>query len=200
MGRIAVDVVLLPDEAMTSRVIEINGQLIPDGPSRIVLNRKDCLPHISLAMGGLDEADVKAALDRLETVARQTTLGELRVVNLLRSTNSRGETTCLLEVERTEELQSLHERVMREMEPWFRYDVSTAMLYDDAVASSTLEWVRTYRQKAAYERFQPHITVGYGRLPADLSFPIPFSVIRLALCHLGNHGTCRRILAATKLA
>ena len=72
---------------------------------------------------------------------------------------------------------------MKEMAPFFRYDVSETMIYDDVVTPSTLEWIRSYPQKAGYENFGPHITVGYGQTPPGLSLPIPFTVTRLALCH-----------------
>jgi 2'-5' RNA ligase len=196
MSRLAVDVVLLPDDAMTQRAIEINRRLITNGPQGIVLSRDDHLPHISLAMGCIEQEDVSTIRQRLEDVARRTPIRELRIVGVVNSTNSRGETTSLLEVERTEELQTLHEQGMQEMEPFFRYDVTEAMIHDDVVAPSTLEWIRAYPQKSSYENFRPHITLGYGQVPPGLSFPIPFTAARLALCHLGNHCTCRKILAA----
>jgi mannose-6-phosphate isomerase-like protein (cupin superfamily)/2'-5' RNA ligase len=199
LGQIAVDVVLLPNEAMTSRAIEINRRLITNGRPEIVLNRQDCLPHISLAMGCIDEADMTAIQNRLESLARKTFVRQLCIVGVIASVNSRGETTSLLDVDRTEELQALHEQIMQEMMPFFRYEVSAAMIYDDVVTGTTLDWIRTYPQKAGYEHFRPHITIGYGRVPAGLSFPIPFSATRLALCHLGNHCTCRRVLAAVNL-
>ena len=199
MGQIAVDVVLLPDEAVTNRTIEINRRLIGNGPPEIVLNCKDCVPHISLAMGCIDEAEVTAIQKRLESLARETAVGQLRVVGVVASVNARGETTSLLEVDRTEELQALHELVMQEMMPFFRSEVSEAMIDDDVVSGSTLDWIRTYPQKAAYEHFRPHVTIGYGQAPAGLSFPIPFRATRLALCHLGNHCTCRRLLVTVDL-
>ena len=199
MGQVAVDVVLLPDEAMTNRVIKINRQLISSNRPEIVLNRKDCLPHISLAMGCIDEADAAAIQKRLESLARKTCVRQLRVVGVIASVNSRGETTSLLDVDRTVELQALHEQVMQEMRRFFRYEVSEDMIYDDVVAGTTLDWIRTYPQKAAYGHFHPHITAGYGHMPTEMSFPIPFRATRLALCHLGNHCTCRRVLAAVEL-
>jgi len=194
MGRIAIDVVLLPGEAMTKCAIEINRRLIANGRPEIVLSQEDCLPHISLAMGCIDEAEVTAIRKRLESLARRTPVRQLQVLGIIASVNSRGETTSLLDVDRTEELQALHEQVMQEMTPFFRYDVSEDMIDDDVVAGTTLDWIRTYPQKAGYERFRPHITIGYGQVPAGLSFPIVFSVLRLALCHLGNHCTCRKVL------
>jgi len=199
MGQIAVDVVLLPDEAMTSRAIELNRRLITNGCPEIVLDREDCLPHISLAMGCIDEADVTAITERLESLARTISVRQLRIVGVVASANSRGETTSLLDVARTEELQALHEQVMREVMPFFRYEVSAAMIDGDVVSGTTLDWIRTYPQKAGYEHFRPHITLGYGQVPAGPSFPIPFCAARLALCHLGNHCTCRRVLAAVDL-
>jgi hypothetical protein len=105
----------------------------------------------------------------------------------------------LLDVEETAELQGLHEQVMKDMTAFFRYDVDEAMIYDAAVTGTTLDWIRTYPEKAAYEYFRPHITIGYGAVPPDLTFPIPFTAERLALCHLGNHCTCRRILVEVNL-
>lgn len=194
MGQIAVDVVLLPDETMTSRAIELNRKLIANGRPEIMLNRKDCLPHISLAMGGIDEADVTAIGKRLASLARMTSVRQLQVVGVVASVNARDATTSLLDVDKTEELQALHEQVMQEMMPFFRCEVSEAMIDADVVTGSTLDWIRTYPQKAAYEHFHPHITIGYGQVPAGLSFPIPVSIARLALCHLGNHCTCRRVI------
>lgn len=199
MARMAVDVVLLPDAAMTQRAIALNRQLVASGPPEIVLNRQDCLPHISLAMGCLAETDLPAVDERLKDRARQTAVQQLEIVGLIRSVNSRGATTALLEVGRTEPLQTLHEQVMADMATWFTYDVTEAMVRDEIAAPSTLDWIRTYPAQAAYENFHPHITVGYGRPPAAPGLPIPFAVTHLALCHLGNHCTCRRTLVSYDL-
>jgi mannose-6-phosphate isomerase-like protein (cupin superfamily)/2'-5' RNA ligase len=195
MGRLAIDVVLLPDEAMTDRAIAINRQLGPE----MVLSREDRLPHISLAMGCIDETKVETIRQRLESLAQETTLRQLRVVGIISPVHSRGETTSLLEVERTPQLQELHEEVMKEMRPFLGCAATEAMIADEVVAPSTLDWIRTYAEKSSHEHFRPHITLGYGQVPPGPSLPISFAVTRLALCHLGNHCTCRRILAAVTL-
>ncbi len=199
MVRIATDVVLLPDETMTERAIEVNKRLVGDHREEIVLSRKTHLPHISLAMGCIDEKDIATIGELLHNLARETTVDRLSMVGIISSINSRGEKTSLLEVAKTDELQRLHERIMGEMGPFFSHDVTETMIFDDVVAATTLEWIRDYPQKASSERFGPHITIGYGELEPGLSFPIEFRVTRLALCHLGNHCTCRKILAAASL-
>jgi 2'-5' RNA ligase len=190
MGRIAVDVVLLPDETMTERAMVLNRELSRE----LVLSREDRRPHISLAMGCIEEAEVEAIRLLLEYLAERTTVRLLTAVGLIRSVNSRGETTSLLDVARTPELQALHEEVMRAMRPFFRCEATAETIHDDVVTPATLDWIRTYPEKSSYEHFRPHITLGYGSAPPGLSFPIPFTVTHLALCHLGNHCTCRRII------
>lgn len=199
MGRIATDIVLLPDEAMTEQAIEVNKRLVGDHREEIVLDRETHLPHISLAMGCIDQEDIATIGELLQGLSQEITVSRLNIVGILTLTNSRGEKTSLLEVGKTDELQALHERVMKETEPFFSRGVTDAMICDDVVAPTTLEWIRDYPQKASFERFRPHITIGYGQVEPGLSFPIGFRVTRLALCHLGNHCTCRKILAAASL-
>jgi 2'-5' RNA ligase len=199
MARMATDVVLLPDETMTDQVIELNKRLVRAHSSEIALNRRDCLPHVSLAMGCIEKGDLEAIQEVLKHLANQSPLRQLTATGVQASTNSRGATTSVLEIERTAELQTLHEQVMDEMRPFFSYDATGAVFYDDAVAESTLDWVRNYPQKAGYESFSPHITLGYGQVQPAFPLPAVFTVARLALCHLGNHATCRKILAAVDL-
>ena len=58
MAKIAVDVVLLPSETIINRAIEANKQLLKQGIGEIVLNKEHYLPHISLAMGCIDERHI----------------------------------------------------------------------------------------------------------------------------------------------
>jgi 2'-5' RNA ligase len=199
MGWIATDVVLLPDRTMTRWAIEINRELVCRYGSEIVLSETTCLPHISLAMGCIDERSTETVHGLLLGLARETPVRQLSTIGIRISTNSRGEHTSLLEIERTHELQALHEAVMREIEPLSSDEVTEGMVAADVVAESTLEWIRNYPRKAAFDQFSPHITLGYGQARTDDRFPIPFAAVQLALCHLGNHCTCRRVLTTSGL-
>jgi 2'-5' RNA ligase len=199
MGRKAVDVVLLPDDAMTDKAIEANRELIKKSGEKIALNKQDCLPHISLAMGCIDEGDITSVGQVLKTIAEKTTLLELKVTGVQTTTNSVGEKVSVLEVERTKELQSLHEEVMGQLGPYLSYEVTRDMLYSSGeIRESTLLWIKNYRDKSGFANFFPHITIGYGQIENG-PFPIRFGASQLALCHLGNHCTCRKILLLTRL-
>ena len=199
MGRIAVDVVLLPDEAMMARAIELNAELVKKFGNKIELNKENCLPHISLAMGCVEEADIPSVEKVLEAIAKETSFGDLKVVGIRASGNSKDQTVSVFEVEKTTQLQSLHEKVMDKLTPYLSSDVTEDMIYgDQKVAESTLLWIKNYREKVSFENFFPHITIGYGQIE-NHSLPITFAASELALCHLGNHCTCRKILLSIGL-
>ena len=199
MSRKAVDVVLLPTETMTTRAIEANAQLVEKFGAKIVLDKNNCLPHISLAMGCAEEEEIPDIGRILEEIAKKTSLGKLHVIGIAISTNSVGEKVSVFQIERAKQLQSLHEEVMGKLRPYLSYDVTKDMLYGPAeVEGSTLLWIRNYRDKSSFANFSPHITIGYGQLnQADLA--MEFEACKLALCHLGNHCTCRKILTSVKL-
>jgi 2'-5' RNA ligase len=206
MAKIAVDVVLLPSEDMTNKAIEANRELLKKHLDKIVLDKENCLPHISLVMGCIDESDITDIEKILRVIAEKCSLGQLSVSNIPAGTNSSDETVSVMQIENTETLQSLHEEVMQRLAPYFSYDVKAEMVLSPPTAGeSTLLWIKNYREKSSFENFYPHITIGYGRLHDFLSgsrawaLPIKFTASKLALCHLGNHCTCRKILASTEL-
>ena len=199
MSKKAVDIVLLPGGKIVYKVIRLNRQLVANFGTEIVLDEENCLPHISLAMGCIEEGDISAIAKVLTSITEENPVGELQVTGVRVSENARGEKVSSLEVVRTEELQRLHEKIMEAMVPYFSYDVTEDMLYPSGeIAESTLEWIRNYRLKSSFENFWPHITLGYGVMD-DAKFPAKLDISKLALCHLGNHCTCRKILAASKI-
>ncbi|MHC4227184.1 MAG: 2'-5' RNA ligase family protein [Planctomycetota bacterium] len=207
MAKIAVDVVLLPSEDVAERAIRANRELLSQGllmekqrPDKIVLDKESCLPHISLAMGCIDESDIADIEAILGTIAEQHSLERLHSFGIHVGTNSAGEKVSVVPLEITEPLQSLHEQVMQTLAAYFSYDVTADMVLSPPPAcESTLLWIRDYPENSSFERFFPHITIGYGQIEKS-AFPSEFTASRLALCHLGNHCTCRKILASAEIS
>jgi len=197
MSKKAVDVVLLPEEAVANKAIEANAKLVENFSPEIVLNKKDCLPHISLAMGCIDEKDIASIGEILQLLAKENDLGSLTVSGI-RITGTGSKTVSSFEIERTKQLQLLHEKVTEFLAPYLSYDVTADMLADEEVEHRTLQWISSFREKSSYDNFSPHITIGYGEIE-DRSFPLNFAASKLALCHLGNHCTCRKILVSVEL-
>ncbi len=193
MARKAIDAVLLPDEAMTDRAIEANAELVEKFGAEIVLSKDNCLPHISLAMGCIDESDIPAVADVLDTIAKKNQLTRLKVIGVRKSGDA-----SVFEVQKTKQLQLLHETVLNQVGPYLTSDVTADMVYGGRAVESTLQWIREYPEKSSFERFFPHITIGYGQME-NISSPIEFTASALALCHLGNHCTCRDVLVSIEL-
>jgi hypothetical protein len=205
MFRIAVDVVLLPDQIMTDLTIAANAELVAKYGSEIVLNKNDCLPHMSLAMGCVNREDIfriGKLLQPLASIAPK----RLKLVGVQKSTNFTGEIVSVFQVYCSDSLQDLHEKICEVVKPHFTYDVIDDMIaggrpsppHRRRASPSTLQWIRNYPDKSSHSNFSPHITIGYGDLP-DRLLPADFAVSHLALCHLGNHCTCVKVLWSTEI-
>jgi 2'-5' RNA ligase len=197
MSIIAVDAVLLPEETMTDYAITANAGLIKRSGGEIVLNKKDCLPHISLAMGCVNREDVAKIGESLKPLAAIAPR-RLKPAGIQRTTSFSGEIVSVLRVERSDQLQNLHERVSDIVKSFFTCEAGEEMIAGGVAGPSTLQWIRNYPVKSSHSNFSPHITIGYGDLP-DRELPADFAVSRLAMCHLGNHCTCTKILWSVKI-
>jgi len=199
MSKKAVDIVLLPDGRMTDIAIQANAELVKRFGERIILNNKNCLPHISLAMGCIDDKQVGDIKDVLTEIAEGNPLGDLEILGVAAGTNAVSQKVSSLEIRNTERLQKLHEDVMANLQAFFKYDVTEDMLYgDEEKAESALIWIKDYREKSAFSKFRPHITIGYGQFEGSISIE-EFEAKQLTLCHLGNHCTCREVLTSVPI-
>ncbi len=199
MSEIAVDVVLLPDPAVAQSASAANARLVERFGRHIVLDR-DHLPHISLAMGCIDADDTERIGRALARVASECPPGELAITGIATTLSAGGRQVSSFILAQTQPLQVLHERIMAAMQADFSNEVTPEMVYgDEDVAETTLAWIRHYRQKAAFKAFFPHITLGYGRVDEPMTFPMACAAQSIAVCHLGNHCTCRKILTSVEL-
>ena len=199
MGKIAVDIVLLPGQEVMDKAIDANKELLKQYPDKIVLNKKDCLPHISLAMACIEKSRIGDIGKILYEIAENYSLELLNFTGLSTETNSLQEEVTVAKMEKSITLQLLHEEIMNRFKGFYSYDVTADnLLSDTEIAESTLHWIKNFPEKSGFERYSPHITLGYGRLEC-YSFPKKIGISSLALCHLGNHCTCRKVLLSAAM-
>jgi len=199
MAKIAIDVVLLPSEELTDKAIELNKKLLETFEKKIVLRKDSCLPHISLCMGVVDENDLPAVEEILQDIAKRFSSLSLNAVAMPPHTIPTGKKVSGLVLEKTEELQSLHETVMKKLDPYLTHDVTTDLLCaPPEIEEVSLYWIKIYAKEKSFKNYAPHITIGFGETD-EVDLPISFSASTLALCHLGNYCTCRKVLYSTKL-
>ncbi|KAF5087106.1 hypothetical protein DSECCO2_50290 [anaerobic digester metagenome] len=199
---IAVDVVLLPPGPIMDMAISANRTLLagnPDGGIR--LDREGCLPHISAAMFPARREDLPEIAAKVERITQHCSPMALTIDAVAKHRKNAGKTVSTFHILRGEILQLFHKTVMNKMTPYQAPSTGPSLFSGEASAPS-VECLMRFPKTSAYERYSPHITLGFGDLPEiipGIDFPIRFEVTKAALCHLGSHCTCRRVLATFDL-
>ena len=96
-------------------------------------------------------------------------------------------------------LQKLHEELMTNLSTYLSYDATLEMFFSPPeIVEKTLFWVNTYRN-TSFENFYPHITLGISKLE-NHKMNINFIASKIAICHLGNYCTCRKVIISSDLS
>ena len=190
MGLLAVDVAVLLSEPLLEPVLRLNAEL-PPPPDGFRFDDTH-LPHVTLAQLFVAEA-------RLPDVVHETAaaLRGVPPLQLLPAELSRGRTAATVRLAPTAALIRLHTRLMDRLQRFESVQGdATAFLSAGSLPArdADVEWVRRFRTHAAYDRFDPHVTVGVGALQEPGPLPAADGA-RVALCQLGRFCTCRRVLA-----
>ncbi len=197
MTRFAVDIALLPSDEMTNTAISMNKTVVGQNANEMVLNTVDCLPHCTLAMGFIDSKDLEIVIDKLRTISKRFNAPHLISRKLDFGRMSSGYEVVALNIEKMPELQKLHETINNELIGYVGPDGSGDDFYkpqDD----KALSYIKNFRAVASFEKYNPHITIGLGKLE-NVEFPVKFTADKLALCHLGDNYTCAKLLWSEKL-
>ena len=193
-GLLAVDVAVLLPDALLQPLLQLNATLVPP-PDGFRFDDTH-LPHVSLAQQFIAAA-------RLPDVIRATAAvlhgaGPLR---LQPAGWSRGRTASTVRLVPTDPLTRLHAGLMDGLQPFESGPGDETAFFSDAVEparGADVEWVRQFRTQAAYGRFDPHVTLGVGRL-TQLDPLCGADATRAVLCQLGRFCTCRDVLAEWSL-
>jgi 2'-5' RNA ligase len=163
----------------------------PDDP--IQLNKENCLPHISLCLGVIEE-DKLLEIQNIITEITQNISPLSLTISQIRDYHSS------LELLPNEKLQQLHEEIMTKLEQYLSYNASTDMFFaPPAVAEKSLFRVQIYREKSSFANYYPHITLLAGTKLTNQDIQKSFTASKIAVCQLGNYCTCRKILYTTNI-
>ena len=191
---VALDVALLLPRAVAVALGRLNARLQPP-PDGFGFDDSH-LPHVTLVQQFVPAADLPVVLPLLGRVAAETQPLALRGVGL-----RRGRSTTSLEVDGGAALRRLHASILERLAPQAapRGDASAFVAEGEPARAADVDWVTHFRARAAGARFEPHVTLGVGALEGAAP-PIAFTATELAACLLGRFCTCRRVLAAWRLA
>ncbi len=195
MKKFAINVVILPPDQVMDLALEWNQMLCKARPANIALGKSQYLPHISMVMGCIREEQLDQANALLQSIAAKHSALNLQVPNIRTVSGASGNSVITLDINLTRELAALHESIVDAFRPLLTQDADESAINDiPPISSDAIFWINHYIPDQCFDQFWPHITLGFGDPPPNFR-PISFQGSRLAICHLGNHCTCRTILA-----
>lgn len=198
LARYAVDIVILPPRSVTELSIAWNRELARKTPQVIQLNATDTLPHVSLLMGCLRADHFTQAMQAFTKVMQQWHSFSVTVSGIKASDASHP--VASLDITLSPSLMEFQRAIIGALGPWLSRDATIDDLADPPpIEAASVEWINQFVPDQCDERFWPHITLGHGLVNGDQP-AFDFTVSRIAICHLGNHCTCRRILAEASLS
>lgn len=186
---IALDLAILVPEPLLHPCTTLNASL--SQPPKGFRFDDTHLPHVTLVQQFVRNAALSELVEQVGA-----TLGDTPPVPLRTATLGSGGTTSILCLERTAPLDRLHRTLMDRLAPFDTPGGSRDAFVSDTERprSSDVRWVQQFRAEAAYDRFDPHITLGVGPV-ADWTGPTRALAEEIALFQLGRFCTCRRALA-----
>ena len=192
MTKIAIDIVLLPPEEIMDLAVAKSESLNDDN---VKLNKEKCLPHISLCMGVLKEEDFSKAKEIIEEVAKNFSPLNLEITGIDVQEGYSG-----FHIKKIDQLQKLHQEITNKIKSFLSYDATKDEIYpsQNLNEKKAQSWINGYLKKSSFENVYPHITLS-TKEAKQKEINVPFTASRLAICHLGNYCTCRKILFETEL-
>jgi len=201
-SKIAINIALIPSYSICEMAINLNKEISETKAEDYLLSRVNCIPHITLLMGVVKQGNLIDLQNQLQNIAEATHSLQLEIPGYYVGTLANKKYASSLVVKKTRALQQLHEEILKETSSLLHYDhVRAKMFYPDPPVNNFAQvWVKNFLKNNAKENYQPHITLGIGKVRDVPPLPINFRASQLALCHLGNYCTCPKILWEMELS
>jgi len=196
MKKVAIDIALIPPKEIIDLSVEMSKSM---QPNKIELHPTRQIPHITLVMGGVLEDDLPKFQKIVDQVVMKFRPLDLQIMGI----NYTGASTEF-SIQKSNQIKKLHQRLLQELDGFLKFNCELDSLYDHKNTNEkTLFWINGFEKYRANDDYRPHITLGLGGLDESaaekIKLPIKFKVEKIALCHLGNFCTCRKILFETDL-
>lgn len=195
----AVDIILMPAPEIMNKALKINRMLTDfSGNKTIVLNEKNCIPHISLAMGTFNIAYLEEFYGELRSIGKKYLPYQAKYKGLAAVKTSENAVVSGIDIIKDECIIELQEDIKNLLLSYNSGEVTSDMVYPDdkKITDFTLNYSSDYLKNSTEDNFSPHITLGYGDVYDLKNIPVipsSFECTEIAICHLGNHCTCKKI-------
>jgi 2'-5' RNA ligase superfamily len=189
---LALAVTLLPTPAVRQRAVELSASLPPNESHGLRLDDEH-LPHITLSQHFIRAEERELAFEKVDEVLR-----DQKPLRLIVSGGGKGSSAVWMAVEKTPQLQALHERLMEALRGVERAGATPHAFFGGDARMGDVLWVSSYRANESFAGYTPHITLGHAAKPPVID-RVSFQASIVAACHLGRFCSCRQILRSWTL-
>src|SRR3989338_4153922 len=191
-NKIAVDIALLLPPKVVDVCVGINKEL---DQVKYVSFQNGYQPHITLAMGCIAESNMALLREELSDLARKTKILNLNIIGF-EIGEWDDDLFLSFNISKTPELVSLHNTCMELMKKYATYESNPQMFFEPKKMNDrSINWVNNYKKHFDTGLYSPHISLGPGPTPKNISLPIQFSTDQFALFQLGKNCTCKNLFA-----
>ncbi|WP_170245286.1 2'-5' RNA ligase family protein [Gelidibacter salicanalis] len=199
---IAIDVLLTLPQDVYTQAVELNKSVLQNNPDNFTLDAQH-IPHITIMQAYVNESDLPE-IEKVLVGLYKTIENETFLVDTLQYNKEKEESFASMGIEKSEALMRLHDQVIKVLEP-FSVSNGTQESYvqnEDGtpIDDFTIAYVPKFISHHSYENYNPHISLGVAdtsvldSLETHKFHPTNFKAPTLALYHLGNYGTARKLL------
>jgi hypothetical protein len=208
----AIDVLIDPDEQAIERARKINARLLKSLPEGWALDDTH-KPHITTLQRYVRSADLDKVYDAVGKVLAETDMAALgyqaiKITHADWGFPGYGPTVLLVQV--SPEVLSFQAKLEGALAPFVESGGTAAAFVADqgeVISPTIIKWVDAYvPDQIGDGKYLPHLTVGAGKFE-DLKIieAEPFDAfdvhpVAVAVYHLGNNGTARKLLKEWSLA
>lgn len=193
------NVVITFDVDLADELIKLSQDVGRKVASKINLNHENEIPHITLYMSKYPEKNVGLIINKLTKIANSTKPFKLK----LNSKSCHATGTIFIDVEMSDELYTLHERLVNGLnslrEGLFNEDELTL----PGITEEKKRSLKEFGMWAVKQAYIPHVSVGriydlkdceiaLGALSKEINYET--LVKNIAFVERGHDGTCKKIL------
>jgi hypothetical protein len=208
----AIDILLTPDETMVQRAVATNKKLLKGFSEGLKLD-KTHVPHISILQRYVRTNDLKNVYDAVERVISSENVASLRLtaikIEILESVGSNS--LAVIVISPTKELLNFQSKLINILKPYVENNGTSKAYYitpeeDPNITEATMQYVENFVPDHSGKNYIPHVTVGMNttefieKISNEPFTPLKFSPVGIAIYHLGNYGTARKVLKEWNLS
>lgn len=192
----AIDIVILPSDNVSGIAKSLNSQINAGKLSPEITLDRGHLPHITLVQAYI-EVEKLSEIEKIVSKITEETSPFTITVSSVQTIPEGVDSFVNMIIEKTPYLTRLRQAVMDAIEPYHKTGGGDAFFGHESenitplIINYTQGFFQNFRSAEAYF---PHITIGKKYADYEPIEPISFMARQIALCHLGNWGTCRKIL------